>query len=72
VAGSSFADAAVITLAAWLGPTLWWVILCSVVGWVRGRVSARAMLWVNRISGAMLVVFGIVAIAGAVKGAVSG
>ncbi|HEX2625280.1 MAG TPA: LysE family transporter [Candidatus Limnocylindrales bacterium] len=72
VAGSSFADAAVITLAAWLGSTLWWVILCSVVGWVRGRVSARAMLWVNRISGAMLVVFGIVAIAGAVKGAVSG
>jgi threonine/homoserine/homoserine lactone efflux protein len=67
VAGSSFADAAVITLAAWLGSTLWWVILCSVVAWVRGRVSTRAMLWVNRISGAALVVFGIVAVLSALR-----
>lgn len=68
VAGSSFGDAAVITLAAWLGSTLWWVILCSVVGWVRGRVSARAMLWVNRVSGAALVVFGALAVIGALRG----
>jgi threonine/homoserine/homoserine lactone efflux protein len=67
VAGSSFVDAAVITLAAWLGSTLWWVILCSVVGWVRGRVSARAMLWVNRISGAALVAFGVVAVVSALS-----
>jgi threonine/homoserine/homoserine lactone efflux protein len=68
VAGSSFVDAGVITLSAWLGSTLWWVLLCSVVGWVRGRVSPRAMLWVNRISGAALVVFGIVAVVGALRG----
>jgi threonine/homoserine/homoserine lactone efflux protein len=62
VAGSSFVDAGVITLSAWLGSTLWWVILCSIVGWMRGRVSARAMLWVNRISGAALVVLGVLAV----------
>ena len=67
VAGSSFADAAVITVAAWLGSTLWWVILCSFVAWVRGRVSTRAMLWVNRISGAALVAFGIVAVLSALS-----
>jgi len=67
VAGSSFADAAVITVAAWLGSTLWWVILCSFVAWVRGRVSTRAMLWVNRISGAALVAFGIVAVLSALR-----
>jgi threonine/homoserine/homoserine lactone efflux protein len=63
VAGSSFVDAAVVTLAAWLGSTAWWLILCSVVAWARGRVSTMALLWVNRISGAALVVFGIAAIA---------
>lgn len=62
VAGSSFVDAAVVTLAAWLGSTAWWVILCSIVGWARGRVSTTALLWVNRISGAALVVFGVIAI----------
>lgn len=67
VAGSSFADAAVVTLAAWLGSTLWWVVLCSIVGWARGRVSPRAMLWVNRVSGAALVVFGVLAVIGALS-----
>jgi threonine/homoserine/homoserine lactone efflux protein len=62
VAGSSFVDAAVVTLAAWLGSTAWWVILCSILGWARGRVSTTALVWVNRISGAALVVFGIAAI----------
>jgi threonine/homoserine/homoserine lactone efflux protein len=66
VAGSSFVDAAVVTLAAWLGSTLWWVVLCSIVGWARARVSPRALLWVNRLSGAALVVFGVVAVVSAV------
>jgi threonine/homoserine/homoserine lactone efflux protein len=63
VAGSAtFVDAAVLTLAVWAGSTLWWVVLTSIVGWLRDRVSTRALLWVNRISGAALVVFGILAI----------
>jgi threonine/homoserine/homoserine lactone efflux protein len=66
-AGSNFVDAAIVTLAAWLGSTAWWVILCSIVGWARGRVSTTALLWVNRISGAALVAFGIVAIASVLR-----
>jgi threonine/homoserine/homoserine lactone efflux protein len=60
--GASFVDAFVLTLAVWAGSTLWWVVLTSIVGWLRERVSTRALLWVNRISGAALVVFGVVAI----------
>jgi threonine/homoserine/homoserine lactone efflux protein len=63
--GATFLDAAVLTLAVWGGSALWWVLLTAVVGWLRGRVSSRALLWVNRISGAALVVFGIVAMWGA-------
>jgi hypothetical protein len=61
-AGSSFLDAAVLTLAVWAGSALWWVVLTSIVGWLRGRVSTQALLWVNRISGAALVAFGAVAV----------
>jgi len=66
-AGSSFADAAVLTLAVWAGSTLWWVVLCSVVAWLRGRVSATALLWVNRASGVALVVFGALAVIAALR-----
>jgi threonine/homoserine/homoserine lactone efflux protein len=67
VAGSSFIDAAVVTLAAWLGSTAWWVVLCSIVGWARRRVSTTALVWVNRTSGAALVVFGVVAIVSVIR-----
>ena len=61
--GASFLDATVLTLGVWAGSTLWWVVLTALVTWLRERVSTRALLWVNRISGAALVVFGIVAVA---------
>lgn len=67
VAGSSFVDAAVLTLAVWAGSTLWWVLLCSVVAWLRGRVSRSALLWVNRVSGAALVAFGTLAVIAALR-----
>ena len=57
-AGGSYVDAAVVTLAILIGSGLWWVVLCSLVAWVRGRVTPRALLWVNRLSGAALVLFG--------------
>jgi threonine/homoserine/homoserine lactone efflux protein len=67
VTGASFVDAAVLTLAVWLGSTLWWVILCSIVAWLRGRVSTTALFWVNRVSGAALVVFGLIAVIAALR-----
>jgi threonine/homoserine/homoserine lactone efflux protein len=57
-AGGSFVDAAVLTVAVWAGSTLWWVVLCSFVAWFRGRVSSAVLLWVNRVSGAVLVLLG--------------
>ena len=62
VVGNSFLDALVLTLAVLVGSSLWWVVLTSIVGWLRLRVSTTALLSVNRISGAVLVAFGIVAI----------
>jgi threonine/homoserine/homoserine lactone efflux protein len=66
--GGGMFDAAVVTLAILAGSGLWWIVLCSVVAWVRGRVSTTALLWVNRASGAALVVFGAVAVLAAVGG----
>lgn len=63
VGATTAVDAAVLTLGVWAGSGLWWVVLTSVVGWLRGRVSYRGLVWINRLSGAALVGFGLVAIA---------
>jgi len=65
--GSSFGDAALLTLAVGLGSALWWLLLTAVVAWLRGRVSAAALLWINRVSGAALVVLGVLAISSALR-----
>jgi threonine/homoserine/homoserine lactone efflux protein len=65
--GGGFVDAAVVTSAVLLGSGLWWLVLCSIVAWLRGRVSATALLWINRVSGAALVVFGALAVLAALR-----
>ncbi|HLX35451.1 MAG TPA: LysE family transporter [Candidatus Limnocylindrales bacterium] len=65
--GASFTDAAAITASVWLGSTLWWIVLTAFLAWVRNRVSTRALTWVNRVSGAALAAFGILAIVAATR-----
>ena len=65
--GSSYLDAALITISVGLGSVLWWVVLTGVVAWGRERMSTRALLWVNRVSGAALVVFGVFAVIAALR-----
>lgn len=62
VVGSGGADAALLTLGAFCGSAAWWVILTAAVSALRTRVTLRALTWVNRVSGAVLLVFGFVSI----------
>lgn len=41
-----------------LGSTLWWIILCGVIGSVRSLISPDHLRLINRISGVMIVCFG--------------
>ena len=55
-------DAAALTLGVWLGSSAWWVLLTGAVTWLRGRVAERGLAWINRLSGAALLAFGLAAI----------
>jgi len=63
--GTGGADAALLVLGVFLGSTSWWLVLTSVVAVLRSRVTIRVLTWVNRVSGAAILVFGVVAIVGA-------
>ncbi len=62
LSGRGGLDAALLTLGVLLGSSLWWVVLTAAVGRVRGRITPRVLTWINRISGAVLLVFGIAAV----------
>ena len=60
--GGGYATAAWLVVGVFSGSALWWVILTGVVAALRGRVTSRGLLWVNRASGAIIAAFGLVAL----------
>lgn len=51
-----------------LGSALWWVFLSAGVSLLRTRFDARAMRWVNVLSGVIILTFGALALWGAIAG----
>ncbi|NEQ97184.1 MAG: LysE family transporter [Cyanothece sp. SIO2G6] len=45
-----------------MGSALWWLILSSGVGVVRDRLLSIPIIWINRSSGAVITIFGLIAI----------
>ena len=69
--GSARSDpASALTLVAgvFAGSALWWLTLSGLVSIFRSRFDAGALLWVNRISGTIILAFGILAMADLFRG----
>ena len=71
VAQAGPGSALAVTLGVACGSMLWWLALTTGVWAVRHAVSDRSMLVVNRISGAVLIAFGVLAIVAGIRGAMS-
>ena len=61
-ANRSYLSAAVLVLGVFLGSALWWVILSGGVSILRTKLNTQALRWVNRISGTIIMVFGLLAL----------
>jgi len=61
-AGGNYWTALLLVLGVFLGSALWWLTLSTGVSLLRTRFNQAAMGWVNRISGAAIIAFGILAI----------
>jgi threonine/homoserine/homoserine lactone efflux protein len=62
LSGGSLLEAAILTLGVFLGSATWWVGLTFAVSRLRSRITPTILLWINRLSGAILLVFGLAAI----------
>lgn len=61
-ARGNYGSAALLVLGVFTGSVLWWLGLSCVVSLLRTRLTARALRWVNRISGVVILGFGLAAI----------
>jgi threonine/homoserine/homoserine lactone efflux protein len=59
---ADYGAAALLVLGVFAGSALWWLLLSGGVGLLRLRLTPSALRWVNRVSGAMIVGFGLVAL----------
>jgi threonine/homoserine/homoserine lactone efflux protein len=61
--GGDYIGAVVLVLGVFTGSGLWWLLLSFGVSLFRERVTPQWMVWINRISGLIVLTFGIFALA---------
>ncbi len=63
--GGNYTSASFLVLGVFLGSSAWWLTLSSIVGFFRERFTSQWVVWVNRIAGAVIFGFGIIALVAA-------
>jgi threonine/homoserine/homoserine lactone efflux protein len=58
-AGGTFFEAGMLVAGVFLGSALWWWILSFGIGAFRNRFNPRGLRWINRISGLIILGFGV-------------
>ena len=64
--GSGYDDlgsALLLVAGVFTGSALWWLLLSGGVSLLRGRITENGLRWVNRVSGGIITVFGVIALA---------
>jgi len=62
-AASGFWAPALLVLGTFLGSASWWLVLTSAVDLLRARLDEHSLRWLNRVSGAVLIAFGLSSLA---------
>ena len=62
LAEANAGGAALLVLGVFLGSALWWLGLTTAVGLLRRRTTGPALQWINRVSGIVIVAFGLAAL----------
>lgn len=59
---ANYLFAGILVLGVFIGSALWWLILSNGVSLMGKKIESRRLRWVNRISGIIITVFGILAL----------
>lgn len=64
---TNYSSAGILVLGVFCGSAAWWLLLSGVVGFFREKFNLKAMQWVNRISGVIILGFGVFALISLIK-----
>lgn len=59
---SSPLTALLVVCGVFLGSALWWCVLTGAISWLRDKFTAQWFLWINRASGVIIILFGLLAL----------
>jgi threonine/homoserine/homoserine lactone efflux protein len=59
---NSYATAAFLVAGVFTGSAIWWLSLSTGVGLLRKKISSGMLVWINRLSGAVITIFGLLAL----------
>jgi threonine/homoserine/homoserine lactone efflux protein len=59
---ANYMEALVIVLGVFLGSLTWWCILSSCISLIRHKLSEATMVWINQLSGTILIIFGLLSL----------
>jgi threonine/homoserine/homoserine lactone efflux protein len=58
----AYGSASLLVLGVFLGSALWWLVLSSGMALMRTKLTPGRLVWVNRLSGLVIAVFGVIAL----------
>lgn len=62
--GEHFLFAGILVLGIFIGSAMWWLVLCGFTGLLQKLLSPKRLQWLNRISGLIILGFGLFALLG--------
>ena len=65
--GGSYASAASLVAGVFLGSGAWWLTLSGIINLFREKFNTQTLVWVNRLAGVVLAVYGILALLSALQ-----
>lgn len=65
--GGDYFSALVLVTGVFCGSALWWFLLSAGASFFQKKIDSQGLVWINRISGVVITVFGVVALAGMIQ-----
>ncbi len=62
--GDSYVSAGILVSGVFIGSAMWWLVLCGFTGLLQNLLNLKRLRWLNRISGLIILGFGLFALLG--------
>jgi threonine/homoserine/homoserine lactone efflux protein len=59
---TDYSSSITLVLGIFIGSSLWWLILSSIVSFFQSKITPDRLIWINRVSGLVIISFGIYAL----------